>query len=74
MKKLIVAAFVLTSVAGSSAAFAAHYDHLYSTWAQCRAASKAAVQAGYTVYDCRLVDGGWTYDPPTCQDGQCTPD
>ncbi|VVT19519.1 exported hypothetical protein [Sphingomonas sp. EC-HK361] len=74
MKKLMIAAVALAGMAGSSAAFAAHYTHLYGTWSECRAAAKVATKAGETVYDCRLVDGGWTYDPPACQDGQCTPD
>lgn len=74
MKKLMIAAMALAGVSGSSAALAAHYAHLYGTWSECRTAAKAATKAGEDVYDCRLVDGGWTYDPPACQDGQCTPD
>ena len=73
MKKFMIMALLTASAAVSSAAFAAHYE-VYSTQAQCKAAAKAASQAGETVSDCRLVDGGWTYDTLTCQDGQCQPD
>jgi hypothetical protein len=73
MKKLMIIALLTVSAAASSAAFAAHYE-VFSTRAECKAAAKAANLAGETVSDCRLVDGGWTYDPVACQDGQCRPD
>ncbi len=73
MKSIVIAALFLTGAAGTAAVAAGHYT-TYPTWAECRAAAKVATKAGQTVYDCRQVDGGWTFDPPACQDGQCTPD
>jgi hypothetical protein len=73
MKNLLFIALAAVGAAASSAAFAAHYE-VYPTRAECKAAAKIASQAGEMVSDCRLVDGGWTYDPVACQDGQCQPE
>ncbi|MEW9857001.1 hypothetical protein [Novosphingobium sp. M1R2S20] len=73
MKKLVIAALLVTGVAGPSAFAQGRYD-VFATWSECRAAAKLAAQAGETVSDCRKVDGGWTYNPRSCQDGQCMPD
>ena len=73
MRKLLIVALLTASAAVSSAAFAAHYD-VYPTRAACKVAARAASLAGQVVSDCHLVDGGWTYDSASCQDGQCLPD
>ena len=73
MKRFIIIALATVGMAASSVAFAAHYE-VYASRAECKAAAKVASQAGETVADCRHVDGGWTYDPQACQDGQCQPD
>ena len=73
MKKLIVIAALTVSAVGASVAIAASYT-VFPTLTECKAAAKAAVRVGETVADCHLADGGWTYNPPKCQDGQCLPD
>lgn len=73
MKKLIIAALMVTGVAGPSVLAQERYT-VFPTRAECRDAAKAAAQAGEAVRDCRKVDGGWTYEPRSCQDGQCMPD
>ncbi len=73
MKKLLFITLLTVGAAGASVAFAAPFT-VFPTFAECRAAAKVAVRAGETVVDCHLVDGGWTYNPPRCQDGQCSAD
>lgn len=73
MKNLVMMALLASSVVISSSAMAAGYE-VYSTREECRAAAKTAWQSGEAVTDCRQVDGGWTYTPKSCQDGQCSID
>lgn len=73
MNKLMMIALLAGSAVISSSAVAADYGP-FPTRDECRAAARAASQSGEAVTDCRQVDGGWTYTPKRCQDGQCTAD
>lgn len=73
MKNFMIIALLAGSVVASSSAIAAEYE-LYPTRDECRTAAKTAWQSGEPVSDCRQVDGGWTFTPKSCQDGQCTVD
>jgi hypothetical protein len=73
MKNFMTIALLAAGAGVSSVALAAPYE-VYATKAECKVAAKAASAAGEIVGDCRFVDGGWTYEPEACNDGQCWPD
>ncbi len=73
MKKLGVVALLAAGAMFSTSATAAKYT-VFPSLSACKSAAKIARLSGEPVSDCRLVDGGWTYTPETCQDDQCGSD
>lgn len=73
MKKMMIVGLMITSAAVSSAALASHDSAVYSSLSDCRAALKAARMTDPTLNsrECRRVDGGYSFAPRKCQDGQC---